>query len=54
MTRAQHNLAHRDGHDRVAPLVPGEPFAIRVPLDAIGHRFAAGSRIRVAISPKDT
>jgi hypothetical protein len=51
VTRAQNNLAHREGHDRVAPLVPGEPLAIRIPLDAIGHRFAAGSRIRVAISP---
>jgi hypothetical protein len=51
VTRAQHNLAHREGHDRIAPLVPGEPFTIRIPLDAIGHRFAAGSRIRVAISP---
>jgi hypothetical protein len=51
VTRAQHNLAHADGHARVEPLVPGEPFAVRIPLDAIGHRFAPGSRIRVAISP---
>jgi putative CocE/NonD family hydrolase len=51
VTRGQLNLTHREGHDRVVPLVPGERFAVVVPLDAIGHRFAAGSRIRVAISP---
>ena len=51
VTRGQLNLTHREGHDRVVPLVPGEPVAVRVPLDAIGHRFAAGSRLRVAISP---
>ena len=51
VTRGQLNLTHREGHDRVVPLVPGEPFAVRVPLDAIGHRFSAGSRLRVAVSP---
>jgi putative CocE/NonD family hydrolase len=51
VTRAQFNLTHREGHDRALPLVPGEPVAVRIPLDAIGHRFAAGSRIRVALSP---
>jgi putative CocE/NonD family hydrolase len=51
VTRGQLNLTHREGHDRVVPLVPGEPFTVRVPLDAIGHSFAAGSRLRVALSP---
>ncbi len=51
VTRGQLNLTHREGHDRVVPLVPGEPFAVRIPLDAIAHRFAAGSRLRVAVSP---
>jgi putative CocE/NonD family hydrolase len=51
VTRGQLNLTHREGHDRVVPLVPGEPVALRVPLDAIGHRFSAGSRLRVAVSP---
>jgi len=51
VTRGQLNLTHREGHDRVVPLVPGEPVAVNVPLDAIGHRFAPGSRLRVAISP---
>src|SRR4051812_39715881 len=51
VTRGQLNLTHREGHDRVVPLIPGEPFAVSVPLDAIAHRFAAGSRLRVALSP---
>jgi hypothetical protein len=51
VTRGQLNLTHREGHDRVVPLVPGEPVAVRVPLDAIGHRFSVGSRLRLAISP---
>jgi uncharacterized protein len=51
VTRAQFNLTHREGHDRAVPLVPGEPVAVSIPLDAIGHRFAAGSRLRVAVSP---
>src|SRR4029077_13685778 len=38
VTRGQLNLTHREGHDRVVPLIPGEPFAVRVPLDAIAHR----------------
>jgi putative CocE/NonD family hydrolase len=51
VTRAQFNLTHREGHDRAVPLVPGEPVALRIALDAIGHRFAPGSRLRVALSP---
>ena len=30
VTRGQLNLTHREGHDRVVPLVPGEPVAVRV------------------------
>ncbi len=48
VTRGQLNLTHREGHDRVVPLAPGERVSVRVPLDAIGHRFSAGSRMRVA------
>jgi uncharacterized protein len=51
VTRGQLNLTHREGHDRVVPLVPGEPVSVHIPLDAIGHRFFAGSRLRVALSP---
>ncbi len=45
------NLTHRDGHETVAPLEPGRPYAVRVQLNDNAHVFAAGSRIRVAIAP---
>lgn len=46
------NLAHRDGHapEQVRALTPGEWFEVDVPLKSTGYRFAAGHRIRVAIS----
>lgn len=51
VTRGQLNLCHRHGHDRPAPCVPGEEMAIDLQLDAIAHRFRAGSRLRIALSP---
>ncbi|MGA0121600.1 MAG: CocE/NonD family hydrolase [Gaiellales bacterium] len=51
VTRGQLNLCHRHGHDRPALVEPGEEMAIDLPLDAIAHRFEAGSRLRIAISP---
>jgi predicted acyl esterase len=51
VTRGQLNLCHRNGHAAPEPLVPGEEVVVDVPLDAIAHRFTAGSRIRVSISP---
>jgi putative CocE/NonD family hydrolase len=44
------NLAHRDGSAEPAPLTPGEPVRVAVPLKMCGHRFAAGHRIRFAVS----
>jgi hypothetical protein len=44
------NLAHRDGHDRPARLEPGQRYRVDVRLNEIAHRFAAGHRLRVAIS----
>jgi putative CocE/NonD family hydrolase len=44
------NLTHRDGHATPGPLLPGEPVTVRVPLNAIAHRFAAGSVMRLALS----
>ena len=44
------NLTHRDGHGAPKPLNPGEAVNVRVPLNAIAHRFAAGSVIRLALS----
>ena len=45
------NLSHRDGHDKVVPMVPGAKATVRVVLDAAGHSFEVGHRIRLAISP---
>jgi putative CocE/NonD family hydrolase len=45
------NLTHRDGHDRVVPLVPGERVTVRVPLQSNGYTVPAGHALRVAISP---
>jgi uncharacterized protein len=50
VTRGVLNLTHRNGHDRVEAIVPGEPMGVAVRLDAAGHRFAAGHRIRIALS----
>jgi putative CocE/NonD family hydrolase len=44
------NLTHRDSHTEPAPLEPGCAYRIRLQLNDFGHRFAAGSRIRLAIS----
>jgi hypothetical protein len=44
------NLTHRFGHDRPAPLVPGEWTEAVVELDDIAHSFAAGNRIAVSVS----
>ncbi len=51
VTRGQLNLCHREGHDRPLPVSPGEEFEATVQMDSMGHRFAAGSRIRIAVSP---
>jgi len=45
------NLTHRDGDERVEPLAPGVAYRVTVRLNAIGHRFAAGNRLRLAVSP---
>jgi uncharacterized protein len=51
VTRGVLNLTHRNGHEHPEPLEPGRTIAVEVELDAIGHVFAAGNRIRVAVSP---
>jgi hypothetical protein len=51
VTRGQLNLCHRAAHADAVALVPGEELEVTVPLDAIGHRFEAGTRIRLTISP---
>jgi uncharacterized protein len=51
ITRGLVNLTHHESHEHPQALRPGERFSVAVPLKAIAHAFAAGNRIRVAISP---
>ena len=51
VTRGQLNLCHRRSHADPEAVVPGEEMAVTVRMDAIGHRFAAGSRLRLSLSP---
>jgi hypothetical protein len=44
------NLTHRNSHEHIEPLEPGKRYRVTVPLNDIAHTFAAGSRIRIAIS----
>lgn len=44
------NLTHDAEHERVTPLVPGEPITVRVRLNDNAWRFAAGSRVRIAVA----
>jgi predicted acyl esterase len=44
------NLTHRDGHEHPAPLEPGRTYEVALPLNFTAHRFAAGSRVRLALS----
>jgi hypothetical protein len=43
------NLTHRDGHEHPSALEPGHTYQVPVTLNACGHRFAAGHRIRLAV-----
>ena len=44
------NLTHRESHSFPTPLERGRPYRVRIQLNDCGHRFAAGHRVRVAIS----
>lgn len=44
------NLTHHSSHEAPAPLTPGEPVTVTVPLLSTAHRFAAGHKIRISIS----
>ncbi len=44
------NLSHAGGHERAVPLVPGRPFDVRLKLNDVAHAFAAGRRLRLALS----
>jgi hypothetical protein len=53
VTRGILNLTHRDGHDEMRPLVPGEPVAVAFDLDATAFAFPAGSTIRLDLAGSD-
>jgi uncharacterized protein len=44
------NLTHRDGHDRIVPMVPGERTLAQFSMNVMGERIAAGHRLRLALS----
>jgi uncharacterized protein len=44
------NLAHRDSHATPSPLVPGGRYRVRIQLNDCAATFAAGHRIRLALS----
>jgi putative CocE/NonD family hydrolase len=44
------NLTHRQGHDRVVAMTPGETTRVRLRLPEVAHAFKPGHRIRLALS----
>jgi putative CocE/NonD family hydrolase len=51
ITRGLFNLTHHFGDHRPQPLVPDEPFWVKVSMDAIAYALPPGHRLRVAVSP---
>lgn len=43
-------LRYREGFDREVPLAPGEPVLARFAMTFVGHRLAAGSRVRLLVA----
>jgi putative CocE/NonD family hydrolase len=44
------NLARRESHERSVPMTPGEAGSVRLQLNDLGERIAAGHRLRLAVS----
>ncbi len=44
------NLTHRGSHEHPSALEPGRAYAVSVTLNACGHRFARGHRVRLSIA----
>ena len=44
------NLSRRSGFDATVPMVPGEPTDVVIRLNDLAHQFAAGHRLRLAVS----
>jgi predicted acyl esterase len=51
IAREVFNLTHREGHDRVVAVVPGERMRVRIPLMSTGYALPAGHVLRLAVSP---
>ena len=55
VTRGVLNLTHRDGHEAPVPLVPGERYAVEIPLSSVGCAIrpatACGCRVASAFWP---
>src|SRR5262249_2023664 len=47
------NLAHRDGHEKLAPLAAGQRYRVRIQLNDAGSAGPAGPRDKAARSPAD-
>lgn len=47
------NLTHRESHERPEPLVPGQPHAVTLELDATSWVFEPGHRVRLALAGAD-
>jgi putative CocE/NonD family hydrolase len=45
------NLTHFGSHAEPQALEPGREYEATIPLDAVAHAFAAGHRLRLAVSP---
>lgn len=44
------NLTHRDGHEDLKPVVPGEDYKITIQLNECAQKISVGSKLRLAIS----
>ena len=53
VTRGMLNLAHRDSREDPAPLEPGVPTRVRIPLEVTSWTFDAGHRIRLDLAGSD-
>lgn len=51
VSRGVLNLTHRESHEHPSPLEPGRRYTVTVRLNVAGHRFTAGHRWRIAVSP---
>jgi uncharacterized protein len=51
ISRGLKNLTHYKSDEYPEPLVPGQRYAVDVPLNAIGYQVPAGHRLRLSVSP---